>query len=371
MLTQFNIENFRGIRSLALKDLARVNILVGKNNCGKSSVLEALLLFANPAKAENALAIGKHRYINLRDNTILKSLFYKMDVETPIQMTGIFKDSGRKTLAIKPILKGWYSADLPEDEIPFSTSLTGDHRESDIANGIIAGLDFFCDVNNAQSQYKLVYETIRSPSERIGSSSGWASVLVSGEKVKLFPIKLFPATRLNEKFAYILRETVLDRQTGPLVETLKVFDPRIQGITTAVDYVAVDVGLPKLQPLQFMGDGVIKAVLILGGINNYSGGMLLIDEIDNGVHASALKAFWLAIAKAAREHDVQIFATTHNWESLAMLKLALEEDETLMQDLAMYKMLRPKNHENGDEILSYRYNYTELAASIEADLEIR
>ena len=38
---QLKIENFRGIKSLEINDLARINLFVGKNNCGKTSVLEA------------------------------------------------------------------------------------------------------------------------------------------------------------------------------------------------------------------------------------------------------------------------------------------------------------------------------------------
>lgn len=44
MLSEFEIGRYRGMKDLKLKDLKKVNVLAGPNNCGKTSILEAIIL---------------------------------------------------------------------------------------------------------------------------------------------------------------------------------------------------------------------------------------------------------------------------------------------------------------------------------------
>ena len=41
-LTQLRIDHFRGIRDLNIEHLTSINVIVGDNNCGKTSVMEAI-----------------------------------------------------------------------------------------------------------------------------------------------------------------------------------------------------------------------------------------------------------------------------------------------------------------------------------------
>jgi AAA15 family ATPase/GTPase len=88
-----------------------------------------------------------------------------------------------------------------------------------------------------------------------------------------------------------------------------------------------DIGMPRLVPIPFMGDGVKRVLSIVLAIASASGGVVLIDEIENGLHYSVQKQVWQAIAEAARRLDVQVFATTHSWECLAKAHEAFAEDE--------------------------------------------
>ena len=58
MLKNLRIHRFRGIRELELRDLAQVNVLIGRNNVGKSSVLEALYLASAAFNLEDPLGRG-------------------------------------------------------------------------------------------------------------------------------------------------------------------------------------------------------------------------------------------------------------------------------------------------------------------------
>ena len=51
MFTTLKITDFRGFADLRLDGLRRVNLVVGRNNAGKTSLLEAIALVANPEQA--------------------------------------------------------------------------------------------------------------------------------------------------------------------------------------------------------------------------------------------------------------------------------------------------------------------------------
>ena len=67
-LENFGISHFRGISNLAVESLNHVNIIAGDNNCGKTSVLEPLLLLRNPLDVTNVLRIACMRDINIAYN---------------------------------------------------------------------------------------------------------------------------------------------------------------------------------------------------------------------------------------------------------------------------------------------------------------
>ena len=56
MLRKFSVRNFRCLRELDIEPLARVNLIVGENNVGKTALLEALFLSLNPGNPEAPLA---------------------------------------------------------------------------------------------------------------------------------------------------------------------------------------------------------------------------------------------------------------------------------------------------------------------------
>ncbi len=77
-----------------------------------------------------------------------------------------------------------------------------------------------------------------------------------------------------------------------------------------------DLGGKELVPLRLMGDGFQRLVEILVVIFAARGGVVLIDEIENGLHYSALRELWGAIYEASQAAGVQIFATTHSYECI-------------------------------------------------------
>jgi ABC-type multidrug transport system ATPase subunit len=77
-----------------------------------------------------------------------------------------------------------------------------------------------------------------------------------------------------------------------------------------------DIGIGRLIPLPLLGEGTVRLLEILLAISTTRDGVVLIDEIENGLHYSVLKKVWKAIAQYARKSNSQIVTTTHSWESI-------------------------------------------------------
>lgn len=93
-LNSLEVRNFRAFRDLKIEHLGRVNLLVGKNNVGKTSLLEAIQLYASRASTPTFIweTMIKRREIkqplvNVRDMlAALKYLFYgRIDIKPGIQ----------------------------------------------------------------------------------------------------------------------------------------------------------------------------------------------------------------------------------------------------------------------------------------------
>jgi AAA15 family ATPase/GTPase len=101
---------------------------------------------------------------------------------------------------------------------------------------------------------------------------------------------------------------------------LQVVEPRLKKLAVLVTgsgpLIHGDIGLGRMIPIPIMGEGIGRFLTILLAIASSKGGVVLVDEIETGLHYSAMSSVWKAVANAAREYDVQIMATTHNWECI-------------------------------------------------------
>nr|MCU0427951.1 ATP-binding protein [Candidatus Kapabacteria bacterium] len=128
------------------------------------------------------------------------------------------------------------------------------------------------------------------------------------------------ARRYDAGMSKKLHPLIVEKSIQSIVSVLSQVDDKIVGIQLGLnDSVLFDIGLPRLVPLHVMGDGMRQTLSILATIATSRNEIVFIDEIDNGLHYSTLSILWEAILKAAKEFNVQIFATTHSYECLAAL----------------------------------------------------
>jgi AAA15 family ATPase/GTPase len=125
-----------------------------------------------------------------------------------------------------------------------------------------------------------------------------------------------------------------------------------------------DIQLDRLVPLSFMGEGMVRLASLVLAIGNAQKGVVLVDEIENGIHHSILLNMWQVIAEAARQFDTQVFATTHSLECIAAAHHAFAESERY--DFRLHRLERRK-----ETIHAITYDQETLAAAIETGLEVR
>ena len=137
--------------------------------------------------------------------------------------------------------------------------------------------------------------------------------------------------------------------------------------TYATVPVLVDIGFDKRIPINMMGDGARKILSILTTIYECKDGIVLIDEVSNGFHYSVMKDLWSSIISAADKNNVQIFATTHDLDSIKGLRDAALFNQDISESVSFYKLLRAADA----ELKSYQYSLDSVDYSLTQEIEIR
>jgi len=366
LMDSFEVENFRSLKHLKLEKLARVNLLVGKNNSGKTSVLEALYMMLGVGGTSGITTIEHERRINIAD---FRQLFYGLDVQHPIVLKAIHREE-KET--------------IPIPESLLTTSISAVKGNAAIPNSILSRVGKSVPITTIESSTAFYSKTkaLKFSITRLNEGD-----LVSE------PTQAAAIDELGEGFSFLaaarysiaeLLTTTIDRailsrkiaafkiskSLNLLLHTMQKIDPRIESIDLIDGEIYFDLGpgFGTLLLLNLMGEGIQRLLDITSAIINVTGGIVLIDEIDNGLHYSALRILWKGILQAAREYDVQVFATTHSAEALRHLTWVLDDDcKDYRDDVAAYTLIRAKD----DTVRSFRYNHEQLDFAMDNDIEVR
>ena len=136
------------------------------------------------------------------------------------------------------------------------------------------------------------------------------------------------------------------------------------------DIIYIDTGLQRFIPIHVAGDGLKRLLSIITAIYNAKNGIILIDEVDNGLHFSVQQLLWKAIITAAKQFNVQIFATTHSIECLAALNTAAQtfkQNKNIIDDEIRYFRIE----RNNDTHKIYTYEQEIFKLAMEKNWEVR
>jgi len=150
-----------------------------------------------------------------------------------------------------------------------------------------------------------------------------------------------------------------------VISVLQDLDPTIEDIVTISRQ-----GVSQLHvrcdrgwiPLQYAGDGVIRLLQICLALTERPGGLVLVDEIETGLHYSVYGLLWKAIDKLSLQTDSQIIATTHSYELIA----AIQDNIDAVEDFSYYRLGK-----NGSETSAHRFSYAMLDSALNSEMEVR
>jgi predicted ATPase len=163
-------------------------------------------------------------------------------------------------------------------------------------------------------------------------------------------------------------ELEIDKKEQDLLRILRLMEPRLTRLSTilygGIPMLHGDIGIGKLIPVAFLGDGLLRLTTIILWIIHTAGGILLIDEVDNGFHYSHLQQIWSAIAESAKQFNVQVFATTHSKECIVAAHAAFSQ--SFEYDFSLHRLERTDT-----AIRVVTYDKETLEAAIDAGFEVR
>jgi predicted ATPase len=377
MLDSLKIQNYKVLKSFGIAHLGRLNLIVGKNNSGKSTLLECIRILA---AGGNPLLIND--IITAHDDEIL--------VKTEKTFVGKVSESVN-------IYEGLFSGrSFPADGSPIFIGTTDHKKFVEIRRAFIEDSIVEKDVSgeitttplrklfNGDKLHimdsRIVEQTIRIETyddaifvDRFDSD--YYRERANFLKSETVPLSLIPAQFLSmDMLADIWDKTIM---TGYFVNVKKFLELFLDNFED-IAFVKANgtkgfqrTGIVRLKnhanpvPLNSMGDGILKILQIVLGAYPATGGILLIEEFENGLHFSIQKQLWELLFELAATLNIQVFATTHSWDCIEAFACIAEEKQ---EDAVLIKISKGRGKL---DTVSTIYEREDLVNLTQADVEIR
>lgn len=359
LLQSIHIENFRCLHQLQINPLARVNLIAGKNSVGKTALLEAIFLLIGAENLELILKISHFRGIRELKGELVPilellwaPLFYNLDVSKKISIVAQTERNKRQKveLAVTPAASQTF-------DISYNSA-----QGSLLRPGFTSSHVLTQTYDNAQGLKKKFTMSFTKGELRIEPAPTDPPFPGFFLYAQNSPTQDEAATL----FGKLVRAKQVDQLD--LVEVLKLVEPRLRQLdvvpSAGSSMIYGDIGLEQMLPLSLMGDGMSRVMSVLLRIANAAGGIVLIDEIENGLHYSILENFWRAVDSAAKTFNTQVIATTHSYECIREAHQAFQSSNE--GDFLFHRLDRI--HER---IESVTYDQEALGAALKADFEVR
>ncbi|MGH9822065.1 MAG: AAA family ATPase [Blastocatellia bacterium] len=321
MISSIRIQGYRCFDRFEMGNLGRLNLLVGTNNSGKTSVLEALYLLTSrgdPLVLRQLLMRRGERFVGDRNQ---RNINLEFDISHLFTGHHAHPGSGF-TLAAEN--------QTPELFLRFL-----------IVERPLEGTKEFIEPDEAVSQTMrpvLQIEghprpiTAALPLTRVGCIA--AETLdqfrrVRGRVSEGAPAQFITAESLDsDDLGSLWDRVALTPSESLVLRALNFLDPDIERIAAQSNpryygqrggFIIKRKGFEQPIPIGSMGDGMWRMMAMAIAITQARGGVLLVDEIDTGLHYTVMSDMWRLIFGAALELDVQVFATTHSYDCIQSL----------------------------------------------------
>lgn len=351
MLRKVAVENFRGLRRLELDGLKRLNIVAGRNDAGKTSLLESIFFLSGMTMGNMPERINDMRLMSVVKDDDVLSLFYSRETVNAIRVAGSFDGGILRQVQLETVQsssKEFIKFESPVNDLPVNTELHPSFRQS-----------YRVERNGT--------ELVKGELKTLSDKDSKIAALSARKHFEHWPCAYLPTRKTYDAFE-LLKKLIVAKQKDHVLGALHAIDSAIADLTVVGDQIQVDTGLSKLLPLSVLGDGMVRTAIVLAAATACAnGGLLLVDEIDTGLHFSGMQGLWKALSSYAKTVDLQVIATTHNIDFLkAAGAVQLEADD---DDFCYYKLICRERTERIN--VAFPLSLEEFNAALDSEKEVR
>ena len=370
-LPDLSINNFRGIDLLSIKRLGHVTLLGGRNGVGKTTVLDAVRVHA--ARGRPSVL---HELLDRREEF---AAAFDEDNDPIVSPNYAALFHGRAATPGRPITIGPNSG---TDDLRIEVSTPGDWSadQKELIASVSAGDDVQAVKVVYRDRTRLLPWLPIAPDPRAWSRHRRARSLQRGLLDESeWPVieceALGPGLPSNSRLARFWDNVALTEEEDLSLEALRLTDNGIERVAVVGDETTRYGGIGrrvvvKLRdhlrpvPLKSLGDGVTRLFAAGLALASSRDGFLVVDEAENGIHYSVQHDFWRMVLRAARQHNVQVLATTHSSDCVrGFARAAVEVDEAL----GVYVRI----DRDGHRVRAVDYTEQELKTVAEQSIEVR
>lgn len=355
MITECRIQNFKCFKDLSLSELRRITIIGGRNNVGKTALLEGLFLLFDrltPLMISRQYAWRGIEKVAAEPEAMWAPVFYDFDMTNDILVSASVDEILRSA-------KFRYNREFVPPQFMGATPLNGREVPTTAKSVTSSAIDIEYETDNNKRQTSHVFV---GPDVRLTLHTDYVRTI---SPAHFFASKHhIPSKETADNFSKLAKE----ERENEIIQFLKMIEPRLVTLKVITQGPVLSVhgklrGVSRMIPVHLMGEGMEKLLNLILAIASSPGSCIFVDEFENGLHYSILRDIWRSVGYAAMEYGCQIVATTHSYECLA----SAVEGLVGMPEEFRYVRLERTN----DMVSAKISDYDMVKTAIKSNLEVR